>query len=151
MFCAVAGRDGQPDRDHLPAPDHHREEPRQWLKLAQAALREAERELEAATTKSELNAAAKLGPSALLDANSILVSVISHQTTAIDLDAFAAFGLVPHHFAIIVLRSKTHFRAVHEPLAEAIIIADTPDWGRADLATLPYRPAPPDILPLARG
>ena len=41
-----------------------------------------------------------------------------------------------------MLRSKTHFRAVYEPLAEAILIVDTPDWGPADLTTLPYRQVP---------
>lgn len=40
---------------------------------------------------------------------------------------------------VIVLRSKTHFRAFYEPLAEDILIVDTPDHGVADLRLLPYK------------
>lgn len=83
-----------------------------------------------------------LGPTAVIDANGVVVSVVTHQTTAIDRAPFEQFGLRPEDFAIIVLRSKTHFRAVYEPLAEAILIVDTPDWGPADLTTLPYRQVP---------
>jgi len=83
-----------------------------------------------------------LGPTAVIDAGGIVVSVTTHQTTAIDRAPFEQFGLKPEDFAIIVLRSKTHFRAVYEALSEAILIVDTPDWGPADLTTLPYRQVP---------
>lgn len=89
-----------------------------------------------------------LGPSALLEADGLVISVISHQTSAIDLDPFVQFGLDPQAFDLILLRSKTHFRAVYEPLAERIVIVDTPDWGRADLRSLPYRHAPAGLFPL---
>ena len=46
------------------------------------------------------------------------------------------------NFDIVILRSKTHFRAAYEPVSEEIIIVDTPDWGPADLTTLPYRHVP---------
>jgi microcystin degradation protein MlrC len=42
-------------------------------------------------------------------------------------------------YDLVILRSKTHFRAVWEPLAEEIVIVDTPDWGPAELTGLPYR------------
>ncbi len=87
-----------------------------------------------------------LGPTAVIDAGGIVVSVTTHQTTAIDRAPFEQFGLRPEDFAIIVLRSKTHFRAVYEPLSEAILIVDTPDWGPADLTTLPYRQVPTDSI-----
>jgi len=83
-----------------------------------------------------------LGPTALIDAGGILVSVTTNPITAIDTDCFTQFGLRAEDFPIIVLRSKTHFRAVYEPLAEEILIVDTPDWGPADLTTLPYRHVP---------
>jgi microcystin degradation protein MlrC len=89
-----------------------------------------------------------LGPSALLDADGILISVISNQTTAIDLDALTQFGLDPRDFAIILLRSKTHFRAVYEPIAARIVIVETPDWGRSDLRSLPYRHVPLGVFPI---
>ncbi|AYG76823.1 M81 family metallopeptidase [Rhizobium sp. CCGE532] len=83
-----------------------------------------------------------LGRTAVLDVGGIIVSVTTTQTTALDEDPFVQFGMRPQDFAIIVLRSKTHFRAVYEPLAEEIVIIDTPDWGPADLKTLPYHYAP---------
>jgi microcystin degradation protein MlrC len=88
------------------------------------------------------NAQVDLGPTALLDVDGIVVSVTTASTTAIDEDPFVQFGLRVQDFDIIVLRSKTHFRAVYEPLSEEIVIVDTPDWGPADLTTLPYRHAP---------
>jgi microcystin degradation protein MlrC len=81
----------------------------------------------------------QLGPTAVVDADGIVISITSHQRTAIDEDPFVQFGMNARDFRIIVLRSKTHFRAVYEPLAEQILIVDTPDWGPADLTTLPYR------------
>jgi microcystin degradation protein MlrC len=89
-----------------------------------------------------------LGPTALLDAGGILISVVSVQWSAIDLDCFHQFGLKPKDFSFILLRSKTHFREVYTPLAETIIIIDTPDWGPADLKTLPYRNIPPGVFPV---
>ncbi|MFD1985450.1 M81 family metallopeptidase [Mesorhizobium newzealandense] len=83
-----------------------------------------------------------LGPTAVLDIGGIIVSVTTKASTAIDEDPFIQFGMRAQDFAIIVLRSKTHFRAVYEPLAAEIVIIDTPDWGPADLKTLPYRYAP---------
>ncbi|MER8543316.1 M81 family metallopeptidase [Mesorhizobium sp. M1334] len=83
-----------------------------------------------------------LGLTAVLDVEGIIVSVTTAPTTAVDEDPFLQFGMRPQDFSVIVLRSKTHFRAVYEPLAEEIVIVDTPDWGPADLTTLPYRHAP---------
>src|SRR3546814_9008126 len=74
-----------------------------------------------------------LGPTAVLDIGGIIVSVTTVATTAIDEDPFVQFGMRTRDFDIIVLRSKTHFRAVYEPIAEEIVIVDTPDWGPADL------------------
>ncbi len=91
-----------------------------------------------------------LGPSALLRFGRVTVSVISNSTSAIDLDALEQFGVDFAAQDILLLRSKTHFRAVYEPLAAAIVIIDTPDWGTADLKRLPYRHAPAGIFPLAR-
>jgi microcystin degradation protein MlrC len=89
-----------------------------------------------------------LGSTALIDAGGILVSLTTTSLSAIDADPFVQFGLDPLDFDIIVLRSKTHFRAVYETLAEAIVIVDTPDWGPADLTALPYRNVRPGVYPI---
>jgi microcystin degradation protein MlrC len=93
-----------------------------------------------------------LGLSAVIDADGVVVIITSSKDTAVDLDPFIQFGLRFEDFDIIVLRSKTHFRAAYEPLADEIIIVDTPDWGPADLSTLPYRHVPVDrVFPFCGG
>ena len=89
-----------------------------------------------------------LGPTAVIDADGIVLILTSASLTALDLDPFGQFGLNPREFDLILLRSKTHFRAVYEPLASEIIIIDTPDWGPADLTTLPYRNVRPGVYPI---
>jgi microcystin degradation protein MlrC len=91
-----------------------------------------------------------LGPTAVIDTGEIVISLVSRYVFAIDLDPFTQFGFDANDFDIVLLRSKTHFRAVYEPIAEAILIVDTPDWGPADLTTLPYKNARPGLFPLDR-
>ena len=92
----------------------------------------------------------KLGNAAVLDVgNGVTVSLISIQWSAIDRDPFDQFDLKPEDFAIILLRSKTHFRHVYTPLCEDILIVDTPDWGPADVTTLPYEFADRKSFPFA--
>jgi len=81
----------------------------------------------------------QLGLAAVLEVDGLMLSLVSRPALTVDEDLFIQFGLRTLDYRIIVLRSKTHFRAVYEKLAEAIIIVDTPDWGPADLTTLPYR------------
>jgi microcystin degradation protein MlrC len=81
----------------------------------------------------------QLGLTAVLDVAGLMVSVVSRPALTVDEDPFVQFDMQPQDFGIIVLRSKTHFRAAYEPIADSIIIVDTPDWGPADLTTLPYR------------
>ncbi len=98
------------------------------------------REKEYRTTGAYMNGRlVQLGLSAVLDVNGLILSVVSRPTLTVDEDPFVQFGMAARDFAIIVLRSKTHFRAAYEPIADCILIVDTPDWGPADLTTLPYR------------
>jgi microcystin degradation protein MlrC len=90
----------------------------------------------------------ELGPTALIDAAGIVVSLTSRPVTAIDEDPFLQFGLDARDFDIVVLRSKTHFRAVWEELAQEILVVDTPDWGPADLTTLPFTRVRPGVFPV---
>ena len=80
-----------------------------------------------------------LGTTALLDIEGISVSVVSTFAFAVDDDPFKIFGQTLHDFDIVVLRSKTHFRAFYEAAAEEILIVDTPDYGVADVRLQPYR------------
>jgi len=89
-----------------------------------------------------------LGLCAVLDTGTATIIVTSTNVVAVDLDPFHQFGLDPNDFDIVLLRSKTHFRAVYQELAAAIFIAETPDWGRADLSALTYRNIPADVFPI---
>src|SRR5690606_32309812 len=80
-----------------------------------------------------------LGLTALLQIGQVRISVTSHFAFAVDGDPFAIFGEQPQDYDVILLRSKTHFRDFYEPLAERILVVDTPDLGPADVRLIPYR------------
>ena len=79
-----------------------------------------------------------LGMVAVIDTGSVVVSLTSLQSTAIDEDCFKQLGLNIQDFDYVVLRSKTHFRAAYDQLAAGTVIIDTPDWGMADIRQLTY-------------
>lgn len=80
-----------------------------------------------------------LGLTALIQIGAIRVSVVSHFAFAVDGDPFYIFGERPEDYDVILLRSKTHFRDFYEPLADRILVVDTPDLGPADVRLIPYR------------
>ncbi|EIM26607.1 M81 family metallopeptidase [Microvirga lotononidis] len=80
-----------------------------------------------------------LGMTALIQIGAIRVSVVSHFAFAVDGDPFSIFGEQPEDYDVILLRSKTHFRDFYEPLADRILVVDTPDLGPADVRLIPYR------------
>lgn len=94
----------------------------------------------------------ELGDTAVIDTGSAMVSLTSLPSTAVDDDCLTQFGRSLDEFDYVVLRSKTHFRAFFETASAAILIVDTPDWGPADLRTLPYRHVPVDrVYPFAEA
>jgi len=90
-----------------------------------------------------------LGPTALVQTGGIIIQLTSTSISAIDEDCFIQFGLEARNFNLILLRSKTHFRAVYEDLAEEIVIIDSPDWGPAGLDSLPYRNVRAGVFPIS--
>ncbi|WP_031250107.1 M81 family metallopeptidase [Mesorhizobium sp. LNHC221B00] len=97
-----------------------------------------------ATGPYKTGSTVELGVTAVIDTGSVIVSLTSLPTTAVDDDCLTQFGRTLDDFDYVVLRSKTHFRAFFEPAAAAILIVDTPDWGPADLHILPYKRVPLD-------
>jgi microcystin degradation protein MlrC len=85
----------------------------------------------------------QLGDTVLLSVEELSISVTSLSQSAIDFDPFLQFGFDPADFDIVLLRSKTHFRAAWEEFAAEIVIIDTPDYGPADVSQLPYKHAKP--------
>ena len=101
-----------------------------------------------ATGRFRRGALIDLGDAAVIETEGVTLILTSNSVTAVDEDPFLRFGMRASDFDIIVLRSKTHFRAAYEPLAAEILIVETPDWGPADLGTLPYRNVPPGVFPI---
>ncbi|MGF7052932.1 microcystin degradation protein MlrC [Bosea sp. OAE752] len=80
-----------------------------------------------------------LGLTALLQIGAVRISVVSHFAFAVDGDPFFIFGERPEDYDVILLRSKTHFRDYYEPLADRVLVVDTPDLGPANVRLIPYR------------
>ncbi len=89
-----------------------------------------------------------LGAAAVVETDNVTLILTTNMTMALDEDPFRQFDLEVRDFDAVVLRSKTHFRAVWQELATEILIVETPDWGPADLSTLPYKNVPPGIFPV---
>ena len=85
-----------------------------------------------------------LGDVVVIDTSFLVLSITSRPSVAVSEDCFTQLGMRASDFDFILLRSKTHFRAAYEPIAAAIIMIDTPDWGPADLTTLNYVHVPRD-------
>ncbi len=87
-----------------------------------------------------------LGTVAVIETAGLTITLTGNAHTAIDEDALTQVGLAVGDFDIVLLRSKTHFRAAFEPIASEIILMDTPDYGPADLTRLSYRNVPKDVV-----
>jgi len=85
-----------------------------------------------------------LGNVVVIDTGYMVISLTARPSVAVSEDCFTEFGMRAADFDYILLRSKTHFRAVYEDISTGIVIIDTPDWGPADLTTLRYEHVPLD-------
>jgi len=102
------------------------------------------------TGPMRVNQEVKLGPTAILQVGGIWLQLVSRHRSLIDEDPLKQFGYDPRDFQVIVTKSKTHFRAVYEPLAEEIIIVDAPGQCPADLSVFQYRNVPQGVYPITR-
>ncbi len=91
------------------------------------------------------------GPTAILDVDGVWVQLVSRRSSLIDTDPIEKYGWSVEDFNIIVSKSKTHFRAVYEDVADEIIVVDAPEYSPADLTGHCYQNAPPELYPLCRG
>jgi microcystin degradation protein MlrC len=82
--------------------------------------------------------------------NRVILTPQLHQVTGTGI--FAPLGIDFSNVAIVVLKSRVHFRrGYHETgIAGEIVIIDAPGLGPADLTRIPYRNVPPDLYPLTR-
>lgn len=91
------------------------------------------------------------GPTAIVQAGGIWLQLVSRSTSLIDLDPITQYGRRAEDFKIIVTKSKTHFRAVYEEVAEEIVIVDAPAYSPVDLSVFDYTNVPRGTYPVKPG
>lgn len=101
-----------------------------------------------------------MGPTAVFGIGRIRLLVRSRPSMEWDTGMYLSQGLDPTRAAMVLVKSPSHFRVSFGPLADRIVMADTPGPTRADIRLLPYervtRPLFPldqvaDSLPIARS
>ncbi|MED5620076.1 M81 family metallopeptidase [Ideonella sp. BN130291] len=88
---------------------------------------------------------ARLGPSACVDIDGVLVLITSAKCQMLDLDLYRFLGVQPERMKILVNKSSVHFRAAFGPIASHILVAKAPGPMAADPADLPWRRLPSQI------
>ncbi|WP_460155218.1 M81 family metallopeptidase [Pseudomonas sp. S2_B12] len=79
---------------------------------------------------------AELGLVACLKIDDVLVAVSSNKAQMFDRNLYRVAGIEPEAMKILVNKSSVHFRADFEPIAEAILVAQSPGPAVADPAAL---------------
>jgi len=90
------------------------------------------------------------GPTAIIKVDGIWLQLTTYKHSLIDEDPMTQFGYKTSDFDIIVTKSKTHFRAVYEKIAEEIIIVDAPGQCPADLSVFQFKNVPPGVYPITK-
>lgn len=91
------------------------------------------------------------GPTAIVRAKSVWLQLTTERDTfgLIDTDPIEQVGYETTAFDVVVSKSKTHFRAVFEALADSIVIVDAPESSPIDLTHFDSEYAPADLYPLS--
>lgn len=91
------------------------------------------------------------GPTAIVRADGVWLQLTTERDTfgLIDTDPIEQYGYETTAFDVVVSKSKTHFRAVFEDLADSIVIVDAPEYSPIDLTHFDYEYAPADLYPLS--
>lgn len=80
-----------------------------------------------------------LGDCALVDADGILIALVSLRTQAYHTDLFTQLGCDLKAQRLIVVKSAHHFYARYAPLAHAVLYVAAPGSASPDWRSLPYR------------
>jgi len=89
-----------------------------------------------------------LGKMARLVINGIDVLVSSRRAQTLDPEVFLLHGIDVMRYKIVAIKSSAHFRAGFEPIAHAIIQADTPGLNSVDISSFTYHRVDPPVWPL---
>ena len=84
----------------------------------------------------------RLGPSACLEVQGVLVGICTQKTQMLDREMFRFLGIAPETMKILVNKSSVHFRADFAPIASHILVAKAEGPMAADPADLPWAKLP---------
>jgi microcystin degradation protein MlrC len=90
------------------------------------------------------------GPSAVIDVNGLKLVVVSIRHAANDRGYFTMAGIQPEHEPLLVIKSRGHFRADFEPIAQTIIEVDAPGPANPNLDRFTFQHVRRPIWPLDR-
>ena len=89
-----------------------------------------------------------LGRMARLQVGGIDIVASSFRTQTLDPEVFLLHGIDVTRYKIVVVKSSNHFRAGFEPVAKAIITADSPGLTTLNVAYFPRERSPRPIWPV---
>lgn len=89
----------------------------------------------------------RLGPSACLEVEGVLVGVCTLKTQMLDRELYRFLGIAPEAMKLLVNKSSVHFRADFAPIASHILVAKAPGPMAADPADLPWTKLPAGMSP----
>lgn len=87
----------------------------------------------------------KLGPTALLEKDGVMVAVASAKVQLADQAMLRHLGIEPAAQKILALKSSVHFRADFQPLSEAVLVVVSPGPVVLDNRELPFRHLRPGL------
>jgi microcystin degradation protein MlrC len=97
------------------------------------------------------NSQASLGEAALVEADGVLVSLISVRNQAMGVEVFTGLGVDLVALQMVVVKSSQHFHAAFAPIARKVLYSAAPGVVSSDLRQLPYRKASRALWPLRGG
>ena len=90
------------------------------------------------------------GPSAVLDTGAAEILVCSERMEAFDLGVFRHAGIEPTSKRYLLIKSRQHFRAGFEPIAEHIVLLSGPGVTSSDYGLFKFINVPRPLYPLDR-
>ena len=81
---------------------------------------------------------AHVGKTAVLKHKNIDIVAMRYMTWSYDLQAYAAFGLDPRMYDLVVVKSANQYKVNYLPLTDLFYPTDTPGASSANLAAMPF-------------
>jgi microcystin degradation protein MlrC len=89
-----------------------------------------------------------MGLTAVLALGQIRLAIRSLPALEWDPALYVAVGLDPREAGLVFVKSPAHFRVSFGPLAERVLVADTPGAARVNLRRVPFRHVTRPLYPL---